>query len=251
MKILVLMTYYNRPILVRRALQSILDSHQYHTDWHLAFGDDGSPCPGEPVVREMLAEHPSSITCVNTKNTVEDKLRNGISIGRHANQVILNSDADLIITLSDDDVLVPTYMRDISAYFETHSDVMYAWSKIYLYNPFYESTDQVNNLTGKYNDWTGPLNPANKLDASQVAYRVSCFKKHGVRYPESTLENDGPAIKNLDASVYEEMHEKFGLAPETGLVSQYKGIHDHQLVWHKQDLPNYIKKIDRLAGKIF
>jgi len=36
MKFLILMSYYNRPIIVENALNSILRANEHHQDWHLA-----------------------------------------------------------------------------------------------------------------------------------------------------------------------------------------------------------------------
>jgi glycosyltransferase involved in cell wall biosynthesis len=251
-KVIILLSYYNRPILVQRALESVLNSNVHHQDWHLVVGDDNSPHPAEPIVRSILSNHLDKITFVNTKATMEDKLRSGLSIGKVGNEVILSSSADIAITLCDDDVLVSTYIKDLVDYFDKHPEAMYAWSNIHIYNPFYEVPEYVNNVSGKYNDWHGPIDPTNKLDTSQVAFRTEAFRRHeDIRYPVTTLEGSDPAIRNLDASLFQKLHEHFGPAPHTGLVAQYKGIHDHQLVWHKGDIAGYIHTVDRLAGKKF
>lgn len=54
MKILILSSYYNRPILVERMLDSILVANQYHTDWELAILDDNSPIPLEPIIQKKM-----------------------------------------------------------------------------------------------------------------------------------------------------------------------------------------------------
>lgn len=256
MKILILVLYYNRPILVRRALESVIKANQYHQDWHLLFGDDGSPIPGEPIAREVLHEHLDRVTFVNSGLSFEDKVRGGLVHGRYANEIISKSDADLAITLCDDDALVPTYLRDISRFFEEHPEVMYAWSNIHLYNPLLQSPENVNNVTGRYNEWEGAINPVNKCDCSQVAFRTISFQEHGVRCDDTTFGAEGmPWLKSLDATILQALFDKYGPAPYTGLVAQYKGIHDYQLVWNKRNgidgLSDYVRKVEQLGGKVF
>lgn len=238
---------------MRRALQSILDANVYHNDWHLGFGDDGSRYPGGPIVREVLAGHLDQVTIRETGDTLQQKMCRGIAIGKHGNEAITTLNAEIGITLSDDDALVPTYLRDLSAYFESHPSVTYAYSKVYIYNPLLQPpTGQ--NLNSPYNCWDTPINPVNKLDASQVAFRLEPCKRLGVRFPENTENGPQPMIENLDAAFFQQLYDHFGEAVPTGIVGQYKGVHDYQLLWHKKktrnELHSYMKSIDDLAGTI-
>lgn len=246
-KILILMTYYNRPKLLKNSLRSLLAANEYYTNWELFFGDDNSPIPGEPIVKEILKDHLDKVHCINSGMSFEDKISKGLVAGRFANEIIKNSDANLAIILSDDDELFPTYLKEIAEYFTQHPDIMYAYSKIHIFNPLFEKSHSVNNLKHKYN-YDKPINPVNKLDASQVAFRLSC----PIVFPCSTFYKE-PCTINLDASLFQQLYDKFGECHPTGFVAQYKGVHEYQLVWHKKgvNFPNYIKMLDRLGGELF
>lgn len=259
MKVLILSIYYNRPKLLKKAMESLLASHEHHQDWVMAFGDDNSPIPGEPIVREVLGEELSQrVTFVNTNMSFDEKIEQGITIGKHANRVIAESDADIAITLCDDDELVPTYMRDVCAWFEENPDAMWGYSHLAIFNPIYQKSSDID-LTNlrecQYNFSIEPTSPVGTMDSSQVAFRLKAFEE-GVRYPETskTADSNMPWLINPDAGLFEEMYKKYGDAPFTGLVSQYKGIHDHQLVWHKKQPANglkaYVKEIHELGGDI-
>lgn len=234
LKILILMSYYNRPLLVRNTLNSILKANEHHNNWHLAFGDDGSKIPGRPIVEEMLKDHMHKVTIVETQMTFEEKIKEGISLGRYANAVIKESDADVGIMLCDDDELHPEYLKNLSQYFLSRPDVLYCYSKIHLFNPFIQTTEGVNNISGKFNQWNTPINPVGKVDATQVAWRLSCCKERGAWFKESTRHVEGkPWTRDTDRGFFETLSEKCGLCHPTGFVGQYKGVHDYQLLWHK------------------
>lgn len=248
-KILIMLSYYNRPILVRNALKSILRSNVHHQDWRLLFGDDGSKVPGEPVVRDILKDHLDKVDFVNSNMSVDDKMEEGIAIGRYANEYLENSDADVVVTLCDDDMLIPSYLMKLSAFFERYTQSMYCYSDVIIYNPLIEGLPS---SACRYNERRNG-NPAGKLDASQVAFRMECFRQ-GCRFPDTTTIGPLPYAANVDAGFYQQLYDKYGAPQWSGFGGQYKGIHDHQLVWHKKQgalgLRNYIDKVEELAGKV-
>lgn len=256
LKILILCAYYNRPILVRRTLESILKANKFHINWELAFGDDGSKIAGRPIVEEVLKDHMDKVTIVESKMSFEDKIRQGLILGKMANEVIRQSSADVALILCDDDELVPTYLRDLSRYFVDHPEVLHCYSKVHIFNPLRQTSEGVNNLTGRFNQWNKPINPVNHVDASQVAWRMECCKKHGAWFAETTKYVPGkPWTKDTDKSFFENLYEKCGLCHPTGFPGQYKGIHDYQLVWHKNvpagSLHAYHNMYEQLGGVEF
>jgi hypothetical protein len=251
LKILILMAYYNRPILVRNALKSIVEANEYHQNWHLFFGDDGSSIPGKPIVQEILGELTKKVTFVESNLTLEQKLQQGLSIGKYANQAIRDSDADISLILCDDDELVPTYLFNLNDYFLTHSDVLYCYSKVYIYNPILNKNKEVNNGFCKYNKFNESINPVNNLDASQVAWRLECCKKYGAWFAESTKRiEDKPLTSDTDRAFFENLFNKCGLCKPTNFFSQYKGIHDYQLLWHKNAPLDSIKAYDQMCREL-
>ena len=234
LKILILMSYYNRPLLVRNALNSIVKANEHYTHWELAFGDDGSKIPGAPIVEEVLADHMHKVKLVQSNMTFEEKIDQGLILGRLANEVIAESNADVAFILCDDDELVPTYLKGLADYFTKNPNVLYCYSHIHLYNPFFNKSEDVDNVVGRYNKHTTAINPVNNVDASQVAWRLSCCKERGAWFRDNTKEVQGkPWTKDTDKSFFENLYEKCGEAHFSGLVGQYKGVHDYQLLWHK------------------
>jgi glycosyltransferase involved in cell wall biosynthesis len=251
MRILVLLSYYNRPLLVRKALESILQANEHHTDWFLVFGDDFSLVPGKPILADVLQNHEKQYKYINSYSNIENKIRNGLQIGRYANLAIGDSDADIVVMLCDDDRLEPTYLRDLSKFYTDNPDVMYAYSKVKLYNPLI--ADEPSSNGGKY-DFEGSINPVNNLDASQISFRTEAFRQ-GVRFPNSTKTDAGPFMKNLDGELFRQLFERYGPAVPTNIVGQWKGIHDFQLVWNKkkssEDFVKYVDMVARWGGERF
>lgn len=199
----------------------------------MAFGDDGSKIPGRPIVEEVLKDHVDQITFYETGMDFNAKLREGLVLGKMANEVIRSSKADIAIILCDDDLLHPSYLQNLSGFF-TQSSALYCYSWIYLFNPIIQTSPDAVSLTNKYNQWEGPINPVNKVDASQVAWRLSCCKENGAWFADSTKCVPGqPWAKDTDKAFFENLYEKCGTCYPTNFVAQYKGIHDYQLLWHK------------------
>jgi len=221
--------------MVKNALYSIKDST--HTDWELAFMDDGSDKSALNVVADVLGEDLRKVKYYNTKDSVEDKRQResgfygGSIIGKHMNDAIQESDADICILLCDDDALLPDYMSNLSKYFTEHPEVMYAYSHIVPYDPLKESAlriDPSRPLVGEllgaaqaFNSRTEPTNPVCHLDASQVVWRREC-NLAGCWF-------GFPRTKNLDESIYHGLFNKYGVCAFTGFRGQFKGIHFNQL----------------------
>jgi len=217
-KILILLPYYNRPKLVKNALNSILRTK--YENWHLAFFDDGSPIPGKPIVEEILPL--DKVTFYNSNMSAEDKKIDGCRMGHYLNVASLESDADIIITLCDDDELFPTYLENLDTFFSSHPEEVSCYSKIHLFNPFLEKSEDVDNLGGHYNKCKGRIRPSCKVEVSQVAWRMSAVVD-GARWRDNCTGNH-------DVYFLEELYEKTGkLTAETDFIAQYKGMHYGQL----------------------
>lgn len=251
MKILILQSYYNRPILLRNAISSILAANEHHQNWEIVHGDDGSAIPGRPIVESILKDHLDKITFVRSDLTIDDKLQQGLLIGRMANDAIKNSNADIALVLCDDDELCPEYLKNLSDFYEQNEDVLYAYSKIHLYNPLVQSSVGTNNLNHKYNQHTTPIEPAGKVDISQVSWRLDCCNKFGAWFQDTTKSVlDKPWIKDTDKGFFENLYEKCGDCFPTGIVGQYKGIHDYQLLWHKNARVDQLRQYDTMYNQL-
>ena len=242
--------------MVRNALNSIVKANEYYPHWELAFGDDGSVIPGAPIVEEILGAHMDKVKLIQSGMDFSDKIEQGLILGTLANDAIRKSDADVALILCDDDELVPTYLKGLADYFVSNPEVLYCYSHIHLFNPFFQKSEEVNNVTGKFNKHTGPINPVNNVDATQVAWRLSCCKEHGAWFKDSTKQVKGkPWTKDTDKSFFESLYKNCGVAQYSGLVGQYKGVHDYQLLWHKNvsagGLWAYDQMCKELGGNTF
>ena len=221
MKVLILLAYYNRPRLVRNALLSIQEST--YKNWELAVVDDASEFEAKEVVLEMFSDEELSKTkFYNTNDKYELKAERGSISGEYLNKAIEESDADLVIMLCDDDALVPDYLENLVKYFTENPDRNYCYSHVIQFNPL-EEDYHGKEATPIFMNKTWDLNPANNVDASQVAWkRKYSVGKDAILFPY-------PKTKNLDADIYDKMYLKFGACKFTGFYSQYKGMHQHQL----------------------
>lgn len=234
--------------MLQNALRSVLRANEFHQDWEFVFGDDGSLIPGEPIVRQILKDHLNQITFLQSNMSFEDKISQGLTLGRMANEGMKNSKADVAIVLCDDDELVPEYLANISKFFEKNLDIWYAYSKICVYNPILQKSSDVGLSDHKYNRFEGPINPVAKLDISQVAWRLDCCRKLDVWFAETTkFSYNKPWVQDTDKLFFERLYEKCGPCVPTQLVSQYKGIHDYQLVWHKNVSEQTLKVYDNMC----
>ena len=245
------MSYYQRPKLVQNALNSILKANEHHSNWELGFLDDNSKIPGRPIVEEILKDHLDKVTFVQSNMTLNQKLDQGLMLGKFANEHIAGSNADIAFILCDDDEITSTYMKGLDEFFTRHSEVLYCYSKVHLYNPLFQDSSSVNNVSGKYNSWNVPINPVNRVDASQVAWRLDCCKVHGAWFQESTqFVPEKPWTKDTDKSFFENLYEKCGDCYPSGLIGQYKGVHDYQLLWHKNVPASSLSKYDQVLQKL-
>lgn len=220
MKILIILFSYNRPRLLRQALESIQDSS--YKDYRVALIDDGSNFDALEVAKEFEL---TELQWVPTNSTQADKeARGGSNIGEMANNVTLNGDHDICIMLCDDDAIYEGYLENLNNYFTDNPNVMYAYSKVAPYDP---NTEKSKGLPPK--DWwlnkEGPINPYCQVDASQVAWRTACFTEGGVRFPS-------PQTAALDAHVYAQLFNVYGDCQPMNCIGQYKGVWDGQLGAH-------------------
>jgi glycosyltransferase involved in cell wall biosynthesis len=219
-RVLILLFYYNRPVLVRTALKSIKD-HNY-TNWELAFIDDGSEVEGKPIVEEILGDCLNKVRFYNTNDNTETKLKRrneeGSIFGKYAQQAIQESDADYVIMLCDDDALYPNYFNNLNNYFKEHPQERYVYSHIHTYDPVLTSLDKNPLFEDHHLNKTEPLNPHFKIDMSQVAWRRKSFLECNIQFPY-------PMTLNLDAVIFNQMFNSFGPCNFSGFIGEYKAIY--------------------------
>jgi glycosyltransferase involved in cell wall biosynthesis len=226
-KILILLFYYDRPKMVKNALDSINKST--YTNYEIAFIDDGSINPGREVAEKVL--HPNIIektTFYNTNDSVKAKLKQGGSIfGKYANIAMEQIFHDIVIMLCDDDALTPGYLEYLDLFFSQNTEINHCYSKVLFYDPSIENytysreTSQFlhegsqNSILNKY---SSPTNAVGKFDASQVAWRSKCK----VKFPF-------PQTRALDSAIFEQLDKKWGWCYPTQIYGQCKGDFKDQL----------------------
>ena len=222
------MCYYNRPKMVKFALESI--KNQKHKDWELIFVDDGSQNPGRSIVEKILAQDLDKIKFFNTENTKQEKENQGGSIfGMYWSNAMYDTDAEIGIMLCDDDALYENYLEKLSNFYEINLGVVYSYGHVSIFDPtkYEKISDIPTNLDVWINNHTSTINPYHSVDASQVSWRIQKVKDAGIKFPF-------PQTINLDASFYKQLFKNFGGCNYNELIVQYKGWHEDQLEYHKQ-----------------
>jgi len=251
-KILILMCYYERPSMVRFALESI--RVQNYDNWELCLVDDTETGTGEKSVRDILGDDPR-VNYVCTYNSPDQKqVQGGSKVGYFWNQAIYNSNAEISFVLCDDDYLSKTYLSDLNEWYSEHPDVMYAHSDFVLYNPFLVKTiDEVdlNTIYKPYTNYDGYVlrkrvcevnydtQAAGILDASQVSWRNLVFKERGVKFDDLR----GEQSRNFDFVLFTQLDHLFGKSTYTKIIGQYKGDHSDQF-GRRVDKGNLNKPLD-------
>ena len=225
LEILVLLFYYNRPEIVKNALDSL--NKQTYKNFKVCVIDDGSENCFADVFPTMIGVSDiHRYTIVNTHDSPEDKRQQGGSMmGKFANQAIEVHNSDIVIMLCDDDALMPDYLETLNTFFNNNPEVNHCYSKVLFYNPtketYLEATTDPNykNTGSTYL----PLNQKNgiiqcrALDASQVAWRTRC--KISFPYPQT---------RNHDMAVYSQLRN-YGMCHPTNVYGQAKAAFPDQL----------------------
>jgi glycosyltransferase involved in cell wall biosynthesis len=220
-RVQLLLAYYDRPSLVRNALVSIRDCG--FDDWQLYFVDDGSPRPGLPVVESILKVSMPKIKCDYIPDSEEEKQRRGGSrFGSFLNKAIVNSDAEVVVMICDDDALIPGALSKLVDFYENNANVLYAYSWIAPYDPSNEAPHVSFLERPCHLNREGLIHPSNQVDSSQVTWRRQCFDNAGVRYPEIRT-------RNLDSELFATLHAAHGLCHPTRFHLQYKAIFENAL----------------------
>lgn len=222
MKFLILMAYYDRPNMVKTALQSVLA--QGDAEYHLAIVDDCSEVPVGEVLKDFLWDI-SDVTIYNTKDTADDKIfQGGSRFGSFWNKAMRDSDADVALMLCDDDALMPGHLNRLAEYYEENPMVDYSYGHVLTYDPskYVDYKDLKGGYDTPLNNHNEPIDPFCKVDASQVSWRLPIAKEARAIFPS-------PQTVALDAAFYAQLYNKLGPCPFNGLFTQFKGVFPDQL----------------------
>ena len=227
LKFEILLTYYKRPSIVLNALDSILKSS--YDNWHLTFIDDSGDNSFESVINSFGFDS-SKFSYVAIMMSDEEKIKIGDSIhGKYMNDAIINSDADILLPMNDDDALVHDYMEKLNEYYNLNESTVWSYCHLNYYNPYIENYTESKPYYSEtllnyayLNLNTESLNPYMCKDLSQVTFRIKSLIEKNFLYPH-------PTTHDLDAYMFYDFHNEWGLCPFNGLIGQHKGWHNEQL----------------------
>ena len=219
MKFLILLPYFNRPNLVRFAINSVLS--QSHTNWQLAICDDGSDVSAQQVLSSMgIGDSRISIKRIDYRPGEKESL--GSRSGLMLNECMSESNSNIALVLCDDDGLYPEYLSNLNEFYKNNESCFYSYGHVSIYDPEqFIGLDSLpeNNFNIVLNR-TDNLNASYNVDASQVSWRLDEFTRGIFPYPQTA---------NLDAVVFQKLFEAYGVCVFNNIVAQYKGWFDDQL----------------------
>jgi hypothetical protein len=229
MKFLILLFYYERPDLLKNAISSVKAS--MYDNWDLCVIDDGTKFSAFNIINECFSRDERilhKITYVQTFDGEEQKkARGGSQFGEYANSAIRTSDADIVLMLCDDDLLKPDYMKQLNEFYVSNPNVKYSYSHLDFYDPTLGLPGENNSVSDEYTKFlirnTQAINPVRRVDSSQVSWRRKKWMDDEILFP-------CPRTSNLDEVIYGHMYVAWGECVFNGIIAQWKGIHDGQLI---------------------
>lgn len=228
LKFELIITYYKRPKLVLNTLESIIKTS--YDNWHLTFIDDS----GDDSFKETFLNYGFDISKITYKPILmSDSEKNEIGgsiFGKYVNDTILETDAEIIILICDDDAIFPDYMENLNVFYNENPNKMWGYCHLKFYNPEVEHYTNSRHVIPEntipdgpdLNSNTTPISPENVIDFSQVTFRKRAFTESNVWYPH-------PYTVSLDAHVFHNMTQFWGLCDFTNCYGQYKAWFDNQL----------------------
>lgn len=234
-KIEVLHFYCDRPHSIDTVFKSIQNACKKHDNISISVIDDSAISDNN---FKLNAEKSSSFQNLNNKVkifevgcSIAKKIEIGDSIfGKKANEALEDSNADIVFMLCDDDAVHKNYFYELNNFYIKENDCKYSYAHII---PVYGVIDdnifecKKFNLSHKLNKNTKDINPQNRVDASQVSWRLKDWKKSGIKFPY-------PQTANLDSKIYGSMFKHWGSCRFNKLISQYKSFNKYQL-GHRQN----------------
>lgn len=239
MKILILCPYYERPILVQNALNSLLKANEFYQDWVFALIDDGSSAKGRPIVESVLKDHQQKLLFYDTHCPKDNRDGAERCVGYYCNEAIKTANPDLIMFLGDDDELFPSFLKDIVEFFHAHDRQVTSYSHVIPYNPAFEISSAVPVVTEgcSLNRKTSPVRVAGRIDASQMVWTKDVHHRFELWFTDNVWRS---LDFDLMMRYYHLRGKKDGRSPFTGLISQYKGIHSSNMLTNAaKDLKGY------------
>lgn len=210
-KFLILLPTYNRPVMVKTAIHSVLS--QDYDNYELVIIDDNE----SRTVNRSITSNPKVKYVLGGQSEADKKAQGGSMHGLVMNQIMKSTDADIAIILCDDDALVPGYLSALNEYYNQNEN-KYSYCHVRKFNPTKETISDVGERKDPYfTNVDGPILPSGKVDASQVSWFLTedKFKDIGTR--------------NLDMDMFGKLQARYGKCSFNGIDGQYKAIFPGQL----------------------
>lgn len=239
LKFEIIIPYYKRPQMVLNALRSVKELT--YDNWHLTLIDDS----GDNSFKETFENYgfkKEKIFYIPINMKDEEKQKIGGSIfGKYMNDCIKNTDAEIIITLCDDDALMPNYLTDLNKFYNENPNEVWAYCHVKFFNPELEEYEKATEIpwdtkfnTSQLNIYTERIFPPCRVDSSQVSFRKVAFTLSNQWWPY-------PQTRDLDRSVFEKFSSIWGTCPFANCFGQYKGWFQNQLGYrHKINKTDWV-----------
>lgn len=212
MRVWCILSSYNRPKGLSRALNSILG--QTHKNWKCLLMDDGSQFDVQVLCRDdRILLFP-----LNRPERVRLQIPGHIvGINAALDFLVQNKKGGIITYICDDDWFYPTWFQQVVSFFNAHSNCYVIYGKeMGLPYRAVGNPNAKGNL--RFPSAGAARHPGEKIDHSQIAHKVECVEK-GLRWP---MKFPG------DRFFFDALAKKYKFFPINTLASQ-KAFHPKAL----------------------
>jgi len=215
MRIDVILSTFNRPRLLKVAIDSILG--QTSKDWELWVLDDGSSYDFKKQI--ILPYKDSRIHFFQGEKLKLSERYAGSRISFLVNYLLDRSSNELVSYLCDDDYYWPEAIGGVIDFFKNHPEVNVGFGKL-TYS--HSESDERPREKRELRYFENPIMPFNKLDHNQVIHRRECLKY--VKWPGSGF----PWPLGPDAFFFSELSKMYTFYPINVWFSN-KLLHPHNV----------------------
>lgn len=220
MKIDVILSTFNRPRLLRVAIDSILG--QTSPDWELWILDDGSSYDFQKQIIQQYKDQRIHFFQGEKLKLAERYTKSRISL--HNNYLLGRSRNELVSYLCDDDYYWPEAVGGVVDFFKSHPEVNAGFGKL-TYS--HSESDKTPREKRELRYFENPIMPYDKLDHNQVIHRRKCLNY--IKWPVGIF----PWPLGPDAFFFAELSKMYTFYPISVWFSN-KLLHKHNVQQLKQ-----------------
>jgi glycosyltransferase involved in cell wall biosynthesis len=216
-KIGIIMRTKNRPILLKRALDSVVQ--QTMGDWQLALVNDGGEvAPVDALVEALPEDQQAKIIRINHSESV------GMEAASNAG--LANLDSKYAIIHDDDDSLHPEFFQKTSDYLDNppHWSIKGVVTKTNRVHEKIEGNNVTEIKTNPYNEWLQDISLRRLLVENSFAPIAFLFDREAC-VEVGAFREDLPVLGDWDFNIRFLCQYEIGLLPET-LAYYHDRIHE-------------------------